>query len=468
MTEAIKDIQETESISIIDNIKLHRVEEYIFAPFDTFLFLDSDELYSSDMEAIKIKLIEYLNNEVPDNLKNKVFWKMELSDELKASKGVFRLPGRENSFIAAEMKDTEDLAELMSLICLESGPPTRIIPKKINFYFNDSGVGSCCLDLSISCEEGLTTNELDELSEKLNNLFKGYLEEICFELTVSYRKAINFINVPHFKFSFIPDIHQIDKSQAFLPWTHRIYHIHDHGLFELENPGDPFKKLLTPTASTDVENFAIYPDRYIYFGWGHSIIITKDNNNIGMPESNININAYVRLLQIAQANWHCLDNISKIIELARLSFYKDIHNKRKKIKILTTNIVKVRNFTKCIETVLDNFEGINITFDTEKRKLLEELHKRWLQQDLISRVRNKLTVIEEFLDFLYIRKKEQHDGSLNTILSVITIISVVEVIKAFIEFSNPVFNFAPEFNLISFSIGSILTVICILVFAFRR
>ncbi|MBM7573358.1 hypothetical protein [Aquibacillus albus] len=452
--------------NIATELKCHNINEYIFAPFDTFVFLDSDEIFSNKYENLRDQLIEYLTSITPKFLQSKVQWMIEKSDPLKASKGVFSLPGSENSFISAKITDFEDFYTLLELNEIEHVYSTIVKPINIQIYFNESGVGSCSLDLSLTSESGLSVNMLDKISESLNNLYKEYLEDICYELTMLYVDAIKKVNVPHFTFSFIPDIKQVEKAKAFLPWTHRIYHVDDASLFELENPGEPFKSLLTPIASTDVKNFAVYPNRYIYFGWGHSLILSMNQGNKSQPE--FDVYNYIRLVQIAQTNWHCLDNISKLIDLARISFYADTNKKKSKIKILTKNIIKVRNFTKCMETILDSFDGINITFDTEKRRLLDQLHKRWLQQDLIQKVRNKLTVIEEFLDFLYVRKKEQRDGSLNTILSVITIISIVEVIKAFIEFSNPVFNFAPEFNLLSFVIGSMLSVVCILFIAFRE
>ena len=64
------------------------------------------------------------------------------------------------------------------------------------------------------------------------------------------------------------------RAKHFIPWTHRIYHIQDDTLFEMENPGEPFKALLTPSRKMDICDLSIYDNRWVYFGWGHSIVFT--------------------------------------------------------------------------------------------------------------------------------------------------------------------------------------------------
>ena len=104
---------------------------------------------------------------------------------------------------------------------------------------------------------------LEEISEKLNDLFKLYFEEICYTLTGQYIQQIRSNEIPHFSLEFLPKIEEVDRSSHFIPWTHRIYHVEDDSLFEMEDPGEHFKYLLTPSRKMDVEDLSIYDNRYV-------------------------------------------------------------------------------------------------------------------------------------------------------------------------------------------------------------
>ncbi|MCA1032429.1 hypothetical protein LCL95_15445 [Bacillus timonensis] len=442
------------------------IDEYIFAPFDTYLYLDTDELDSIEYNRIQRQVIHYLSTS-KNQLVEGVRWFEEESYDLKASKGVFAVPGKENSFICVQISNFERYFELLKSKHDPLLEQCVIVPKDVTLFFNESGVGSCSQRIQIQRLEGISIPELEQISELLNLLFKEYLEDICYELTKQFLHAIKTLQIPHFQFEFLPTITEVERSKAFLPWTHRIYHIENDEIFEQENPGIAFKHLLTPVDKEDIRNLAIYQNRYIYFGWGHSLILSKEHLDDVYSQTTFKVENYVRLVQVAQTNWHCLDNISKLIDLARISFYGDIHKKKKKLKMITKNIIRVRNFTKCIDGILESFDGTSITFDTEKRKLLSELHSRWLYGELKDKVKNKLNVIDEFLDFLYVRKKEQRDGSLSMILSIITILSIVEIFKSIIEFSSPVFQLDPKTSLLLL-LGSGLFALMLVIFITLR
>src|SRR5690606_2763358 len=99
--------------------------------------------YSFDQTHIQEELIHYLRNHLPESLNKKVNWYIEKSEQLKASKGVFSVPGSDNSFIAAEITDFGDLYTLLISKNIEETFTAKINPTKINLYFNVSGVGSC-------------------------------------------------------------------------------------------------------------------------------------------------------------------------------------------------------------------------------------------------------------------------------------------------------------------------------------
>ena len=290
--------------------------------------------------------------------------------------------------------------------------------------------------IQIAKREGLTILELETVSERINQLYKQYFEEICFQLTTAYIQAIRKLTIPHHRFAFLPEINNLDKQTHFIPWTHRIYHIHDDSLFTLENPGEPFKFLLTPSRQMGIEDFSIYDNRYIYFGWGHSIICTASEDD-GYSQTSTPVYDYVRLVEVAQAKWQFLDVLTDVVTYAAATFTR--HYNQMTMEELQHAINEIRTFENAITQMLADYRDIKITFDTEKRKLLSELHERWLTQEMHENLILNIDRIKEVLDQLYQRQKEQREEALNTIALLFTIIGIVEVFGLAFDILNPAY-----------------------------
>ena len=303
----------------MNELRFETIEEYISAPFNTFIYIDEDVLRFTGEAKVRLGLVEVLNSQPPpcgfDDLR--VEWCLEDSVDFKLSKGVFTPPGSDNSFV---------MAKIVNQDCVESPIPisqdvSELFPAgslnfcNVRFYFEDCGVGTCSVLVDIKNNNGTTILELEQISEVINNIFKEYFEELCFNLTKSYRTAVENADVPRHQFTFLPDIDEIDRAQHFIPWTHRIYHIPDDSMFELENPGEYFRTLLTPSRKMDVKDLSIYDNRWIYFGWGHSIIFTHSGED-GYSQTSRPVYDYVRLVEIAQANWQFLDILKDIVTYA--------------------------------------------------------------------------------------------------------------------------------------------------------
>ncbi|MDF1541190.1 MAG: hypothetical protein P1Q69_19990 [Candidatus Thorarchaeota archaeon] len=97
----------------MSDLRFDKVEEYIFAPFDTFVYIDEDKLRLTGMTSLAEDLIEDLNQKSPqtgfEGLSIK--WDLEDCEAFKLSKGVFAALGTENSFIMAKIvNEKSDIA----------------------------------------------------------------------------------------------------------------------------------------------------------------------------------------------------------------------------------------------------------------------------------------------------------------------------------------------------------------------
>ncbi|MBD3190542.1 MAG: hypothetical protein GF308_07850 [Candidatus Heimdallarchaeota archaeon] len=413
----------------------NKITEYIFAPFNSFLFLNVDRLHFIGISNIREQIIQELNKEplvLPD-CNCQIEWCTEECEDFKKSKGVFTPPGQINSFIMARVVG-ETLEEtdvpIKEAICNQF-PEHSLAFQNVRFYFHEFGVSICSASIEITAEKQLSILQLDDISERLNEIYRDYFQIISFQLTQKYLAAIQALDIPYYQFEFFPNIEEVDRGKHFIPWTHRLYHIEDKTLFELENPGKPFQFLLTPSRQMGVEDLSIYDNRYIYFGWGHSIILTTGETS-GYSQTNRPPYDYVRLIEIAQANWQCLDVLADLIDITIASFQE--HYAVMGMKKIKQAITEIRDFNIAIDRVLSYFQGVKITFDTEKRILLDELHDRWLTNEMFMKLQERMTLIQEVLADLYNRQKEQREESLNTIVLIFTIFSVIEIIALIFDF----------------------------------
>jgi hypothetical protein len=198
----------------------------------------------------------------------------------------------------------------------------------------------------------------------------------------------------------------------------------------MENPGEHFRKLMTPSRKMDVSDLSIYDNRYIYYGWGHSVIFTS--STVGSySQTDRPVYDYVRLVEIAQAQWQFLDILRDIVSFSISSFHR--HQQEMGMSELQGAIDEIRNFRNGMDRILADYRGVKITFDTEKRVLLKELHARWLTNSILEVLQNDMLSIEELLDQLYQRQKEQREESLNVIALLFTIVGVIEVFALVID-----------------------------------
>lgn len=440
------------------------MNEYISAPFNTFVYIDEDQLRFSEV-SVRIALIEELNSlqKISCFSDLQIEWTLEDSADFKLSKGVFTPPGSENSFIMARVvnKNNVESPVPISQDISEKFPSDSLFYNNVRFYFQDCGVGTCSVRINLNDEKGISILELEQISEAVNTLYKEYFEELCFNLTRLYRKAIEKIDVPRHQFALLPDIDEVDRAQHFIPWTHRIYHIPDDELFEMENPGEQFRALLTPSRKMDVEDLSIYDNRWVYFGWGHSIIFTHSVED-GYSQTSRPAYDYVRLVEIAQANWQFLDILKDIVTYAISSFNK--HYQEMKFDELQKAVDEIRVFRNGIDRLLSYHSGVKITFDTEKRILLDELNERWLTSSMLENLLADLERIEELLSQLYERQKETREESLNTIALLFTIVGIVEVIAIGFDVLSPVVELHPIIQLIAIAGGTVLVALIIMLY----
>ena len=211
----------------------------------------------------------------------------------------------------------------------------------------------------------------------------------------------------------------------------------------------------------DIEDLSIYVNRYVYFGWGHSLIFTSSQED-GYSQTTKPVYDYVRLVEIAQAQWQFLDILSDIVTFTNASYNQ--HYNQMGLSDISSAINEIRRVDNAVDRLIADYTGVKITFDTEKRILLNELHERWLTQSMLESLQSSLERMQNLLDQLYQRQKEQQEESLNTIALLFTILGIMDVLAIFFDVLSPDITFPPLFQIISLIIGTLLIAIAIKIY----
>ena len=164
----------------MEEYKTEFFTEYIFAPFNTFVYLNFDMIQLEGIGNIKSKLIDYLNKMgiIFDKADVPIVWTLEDSKDFKISKGVFTPPGEDTSFIMAKLNSGENTSCCpIKEQVTELFHPSAMEFSDVKFYFSNSGVGTCSVHVNVKPQESIAILQLEEISEKLNILFKEYFEE---------------------------------------------------------------------------------------------------------------------------------------------------------------------------------------------------------------------------------------------------------------------------------------------------
>ncbi|MHA1475402.1 MAG: hypothetical protein ACTSRX_06765 [Promethearchaeota archaeon] len=438
------------------SMSFKQITEHIFSVFNTYVFLNLDEISFED-KTLKAqeRLINALNeNPIKINNKFRIFWKTESAQNLKISKGVYTPVSKEDSFIMGILVDdqifssspSDDLKSIKSVneaslsiseVITKDFPSNTLSFINTRFYIHASGVGTCRTEISIEKPNSDSINilELEQISEKLNELYRNYFADVCYDIIKKLHKAVCRMDIPHYEFEFIPKVLKLTVSEKLtyiLPWTHRFYEIQDDRLLQMDNPGMQFRTLLTPSKKMDIEDFSIYENRWIYFGWGHSIIFTpSDILSSEYSQTNKLPRDYARLIEIAQNNWRAIEMIDDLLNYAITYF--NLHSKNMRLKDIRFKIYEIRDFNKAVDRIMNNFRGVKISFDTENRILLDELNNRWLTSEMLEKLKDRQEMLENLLSDLFQRQQEKKDDSLNSIVMLFTIISLFDVFSVFFD-----------------------------------
>jgi len=422
-----------------NSLRFQNITFTILSPFDTYIFLDIDKLKFANFEIEREKVIKALNEKNIEigNKSLRIEWIKESIDQHRHSGSEIPLLISEDedfqlSFIMGKLDQhsIKDIEENFKNDFKDDFPESSLEFSEIKFYIQPAGVCEYSIKVKLKKQDGFNIFELKKASDKLYELFFIHFRDICYEVALKYIEIIESVKIPRFYFEWFTDLKTLNNQKIkshILPWAHRVCHIHDDSLFKMREPIRNFKILLTPVSKTDIKDDSLYDDRYFYFGWSNSLILTSTQFFETEEKPEEKLGTYIDLIQVSQANYRSIEMLIKLIDRMIVVFnvkFKDLEfDKIKEFRYT------FRDFNVGVNRMLDMFsyiERIGLV-DTEKRALLLALNDRWNTPEMYNKLYERSKMLDSLLQDYYQRLKEKRDESLNTIVLLFTMMNLIEI-----------------------------------------
>jgi hypothetical protein len=306
-------------------------------------------------------------------------------------------------------------------------------------YLYEWGTGVLVTQVSVTPHNITSASALKELEKEINEIFRQQflrIVRVFIHEFALYASDMHFNEMP---------LRTHDNSEFNLAWIHTIYCFWgsdyfkaDMGVMGWELNNDmvrEFSNLLHQVP----EDMSPAPERYVFYGWGSSLIVIKHHT---LREHLDTIYSIIFLMQIIQNISLALYQLESTLNEKIYEIKPDRSEMKKGTKTYDERHSEIMNQISGIQQTrnstfrfLEQFHyRSNVLIQNSDRLLLEKLENQWKLGDLESTITNKLNILEDRLreksQFLY--SKEQHDSlmkqdTLSKLFLWLTLVSLIGV-----------------------------------------
>ena len=322
---------------------------------------------------------------------------------------------------------------------MKSGVQIRFENNRIYLY--EWGTGVLVTQASVTPHDISSTSALRKLETDIKKIFKQQFLQIVRDFIHEFA---SYANAMHFKEMCLRNH---DISETNLAWVHTIYCFWGRDYFkddmgemgwELKNEiVTELAKLLDQVP----EDMSPVPERYVFYGWGSSLIFIKHDTLLEQLDT---IKRIIFLMQITQNISLALSQLESTLNEKIYEIKPDHFEMKKGSKTydeqhseIMNQISKIQQARNSTFRFLEQFHySTNPLIQNRERLLLEKLGNQWKLDDLEASIISKLNILEDTLreksQFLY--SKEQHDSlvkqdTLSKLFLALTLASIIGVLS---------------------------------------
>jgi len=313
---------------------------------------------------------------------------------------------------------------------LTSGNVCTITLSPATVYFHSFGAGIISLKALIHWHQPCTLTDLSEVNTHLLAKLALLVEERLVELISVFSQEMQASQVPLYTTPF-PNLMPAAVHRDVLYWSHFVYTAQTANAANITNVAEWLAPLMMPIDQQGVSNMALKPNRYIYLGWGRSMICCSTDID------NQTLHSYVRTLEIRDYLWKTLYDLDRGLRNAILQS-RSAQSQKQARKLAN----KLRSLDFRVKSILEELTPFKVTFDHEKIWLLQQLDNNWFTSDLIASVQSRLESFCEVYDYSEESTSQAREARLRSVLNLIGLVATTGTIVTIINYFDP-FNQLP-------------------------
>lgn len=418
------------------------ISAFIFSAFDTGIVIDTAALSAEEYLRYSGLTLAVLQKTYPHAL-----W------------------GQEDALTLQGSDDANDFLPIVTLSYVRATCPKVLSRRTIHIvtsgditctikiadpviYFHTFSAGTLSLEVSFNWNKPYTQADLrainSHLLEELAPLVEPQLEEIIQKFAMAVRQVACPLYTPPFT-NLLP----VTFSRKLLYWSHFIYLLQVEDGEDIHEVTRWVEHLMMPIDDQKVHNMALKPHRYIYLGWGRSMICCAKS----LPRKTIY--SYVHMLETRNYLWKTLYDLDRglrdaLVEKRKLRTNREAH-------LLSYNLHEL-DFR--IRDLLENIDTFKITFDHEKIWLAKQFDRNWLTSELIASLQSRLQSFRDFYDYSEEVTRSQQQDRLQNILNLIAVFATTGAVIEIVDFFDPLNTLTLFARSVIFGL-SLLLVICL-------
>jgi len=418
------------------------ISAFIFSAFDTGIVIDTAALSTEEYLRYAGLTLAVLQRTYPHAL-----WGQEDALSLQGSDDADDfLPIFTLSYVKAICPKV--LSKRMLTITTASGTTCTVTVADPVIYFHTFSAGTISLEVSLSWDKPYTQADLHSINhhllEELAPLVEPQLPEIIEKFVLSVKESKCPLYIPPFI-----DLLPATFSRKLLYWSHFIYLLQVNSDEDILAAPHWIEHLMQPIDDQKVHNMALKPHRYIYLGWGRSMICCTTS----LPRKTVH--SYVHMLEARNYLWKTLYDLDRGLRDALVEKRKLRTNREARKLSYSLHELDFR-----IRDLLENIETFKVTFDHEKIWLAKQFDSNWLTADLITSLQSRVQSFRDFYDYSEEITRGQQQDRLQGILNLIAIFATAGAITEVINFFDPLNKLMFLLRIGIFGL-SVLVVICV-------
>lgn len=395
------------------------ISVFIFSTFDTGIIIDTAMLAPEHYFQYSSKTLALLQKAYPHAI-----WGQEDSLALRGKDDpIDFFPIFNLSYVKATCPKV--LSRQTFSIPLPSGTTCVVKLADPIVYFHTFSAGTISMEASLDWSKPYTSEDLHQVNHSLLGELAPLVETELQTMIQVFGQVVRDSQCPIYELPF-KNLMPASISRKLLYWSHFVYIAKVPSGEDYNAASQWLIPMMQPVTGKKVENMALKPNRYIYLGWGRSIICCEHS----LPAQTIY--SYVHMLEVRNYLWKTLYDLDRGLRNAIIDTQKEFSEKE---ALQLSYNLHALDFH--IDELLENIDIFKINFDYEKVWLSKRLDENWLIQDLIASLQKRLQSFRNLYDYDEEVTKYQQEKRLQSVLNVIAILAAGGTITGIVQYFDP-------------------------------